>query len=195
MAMRGDQPSGVWHFTLKGTRPHLRKDGTATVLACWEGRCRVCGAPFEVTTPQPGAPGFERTKAFGRVHCDAHKAVADGSGVKSILAGLVADGLALTTDDGRLIVEPAGSITEQHRALIRAHKGELLDLLASHVDDIDVAGVGTCQRCRHIRRPGLVVNGYCAGRADLPLAYGAGHPLRQLPGDGGVFCSSWEAPR
>lgn len=111
-----------------------------------------------------------------------------------ILAELRADGLTLTADHGRLIVEPAGSITDEHRALIREHKAELLDLLEP-ADGIEAAAVGTCQRCRHIRRPGLVTNGYCVARADLPLAYGADHPLRQLPGDGGVFCSGWEAPR
>ncbi|MCC4114664.1 hypothetical protein LLG90_04780 [Aromatoleum toluclasticum] len=48
-----------------------------------------------------------------------------------ILSELLAAGLTLTAVDGRLIVDPAGRITDEHRALIRAHKAELLDLLTT----------------------------------------------------------------
>ena len=106
------------------------------------------------------------------------------------LSELRAAGLTLTAVDGRLIVEPAGRITDEHRALIRAHKPELLDLLAT-ADHAEADAVGFCRTCQHIRRPG-VANRYCAGRADLPPAYGAAHPLRRLPADLGVTCSRWE---
>jgi hypothetical protein len=49
----------------------------------------------------------------------------------------------------------------------------------------------SCLSCAHLRRPGYYSLGYCAAperRDDLPLAYGAGHPLRQIPDDrGGVL--------
>ncbi len=48
-----------------------------------------------------------------------------------------------------------------------------------------------CANCQHVRRLGGVVR-YCAsGRPDLLPAYGEGHPLRQLPADGGVGCPRW----
>ena len=33
----------------------------------------------------------------------------------------------------------------------------------------------------------------CMGREDLPLLYGRGHPLRQLPDDGGSSCATFAA--
>lgn len=107
-----------------------------------------------------------------------------------ILSELRAVGLTLTAVDGRLIVEPAGRITDEHRALIRAHKSELLDLLATAAGT-EAAAVAFCGTCRHIRRPGIA-NRYCAGRDDLLPAYGDGHPLRQLPADQGANCERWE---
>lgn len=50
----------------------------------------------------------------------------------------------------------------------------------------------SCRDCRHFARPGHS-SGYCAGRDDLPLAYGANHPLRRLPADRGVSCNQWLA--
>lgn len=47
-----------------------------------------------------------------------------------------------------------------------------------------------CQTCTHRRRPGLS-DGYCGERADLPPAYTSGHPLNQLPADGGASCTAW----
>ena len=47
--------------------------------------------------------------------------------------------------------------------------------------------VDSCRYCAHHRRPGIG-NRYCGGRADLPLAYGRGHPLRHLPDDLGDSC-------
>ena len=48
----------------------------------------------------------------------------------------------------------------------------------------------SCKTCAHRRRPGLS-DGYCSGRDDLPPAYTPGHPLRQLPADGGASCPAW----
>lgn len=47
-----------------------------------------------------------------------------------------------------------------------------------------------CRTCTHFRRPGLS-DGYCCERDDLPPAYTPGHPLRQLPDDGGASCPAW----
>lgn len=48
----------------------------------------------------------------------------------------------------------------------------------------------SCITCTHTRRPGGVAR-YCSARPELPPAYGEGHPLRQLPDDGGVDCGQW----
>lgn len=52
------------------------------------------------------------------------------------------------------------------------------------------AGLLACHRCAAYRTPGLTgpYDGYCAGREDLPPAYGPDHPLRLLPKDGGHGC-------
>ena len=50
----------------------------------------------------------------------------------------------------------------------------------------------SCRDCLHFKRPGLSA-GYCAGRDDLPLAYGANHPLRKPPDDDGASCEQWRA--
>ena len=47
-----------------------------------------------------------------------------------------------------------------------------------------------CRDCQHFSSLG---GGYCGGRDDLPLAYGANHPLRRLPADRGTSCDSWLA--
>lgn len=58
--------------------------------------------------------------------------------------------------------------------------------------DRSVEAVGRqCANCQHARRPGGVVLYCSAGRADLALAYGDGHPLRQLPENGGASCERW----
>lgn len=49
-----------------------------------------------------------------------------------------------------------------------------------------------CRCCQHFARPSKS-EGYCGGRDDLPLAYGANHPLRCLPADGGASCNQWRA--
>lgn len=59
-------------------------------------------------------------------------------------------------------------------------------------------GLMACHGCGHYRTPGLTgpFNGHCAGRDDLPPAYGAHHPLRTLPKDGGHSCREfWKESR
>lgn len=55
-----------------------------------------------------------------------------------------------------------------------------------------VGTVKACRCCQHFARPGKS-DGYCSGRDDLPLVYGANHPLRRLPADGGASCNQWKA--
>lgn len=62
--------------------------------------------------------------------------------------------------------------------------------LAPKMED---AGRG-CRTCDARHKPGLS-GGYCGRRADLPLAYGPGHPLHQLPPDGGEGCQAWSPAR
>lgn len=55
----------------------------------------------------------------------------------------------------------------------------------------DIGSIPACLSCEHLKRPGLS-DGLCGGdRLDLPPAYGPGHPLRRLPGDGGADCPKW----
>lgn len=72
-----------------------------------------------------------------------------------------------------------------------------LSRMASLALSDDVSGppapavVRSCATCELCSRPGRA-SGYCGGgRADLAPVYGAGHPLRRLPGDGGVTCPVW----
>ena len=54
------------------------------------------------------------------------------------------------------------------------------------------AGSHGCTHCAH--RRGRADRHYgCVAREDLPPMYGAGHPLRGLPADGGTDCESFEA--
>lgn len=47
----------------------------------------------------------------------------------------------------------------------------------------------SCETCQNRTRPGGYPSPFlCGGRADLPPAYGDGHPLRQLPENGGTDC-------
>lgn len=50
-----------------------------------------------------------------------------------------------------------------------------------------------CKGCAYFKTPGRA-DGYCANelRADLPPAYGANHPLRRLPANGGRDCTVFE---
>lgn len=49
-----------------------------------------------------------------------------------------------------------------------------------------------CVSCAH-RRGRAGVHWGCVARLDLPALYSEGHPLRELPADGGEDCSTFEA--
>jgi len=65
----------------------------------------------------------------------------------------------------------------------------LLGLLGSSDGTLENKEVNSCKQCRHARKPGTVR--YCSFRIDLIPAYGAGHPLRQLPLGDGKDCDSF----
>jgi hypothetical protein len=60
-------------FTEKTHLPYRRKDGSLTSLVVWEADCAKpeCGKTFTLSTPV--SAGLN-SKAFGRKHCDEHKA-------------------------------------------------------------------------------------------------------------------------
>jgi hypothetical protein len=81
--------------------------------------------------------------------------------------------------------------TIEERAAIMEFDGGLSCLEAERAAVLD-AGEKPCKVCAHFRRPGLS-DGYChwGARPDLPPAYGANHPLRQLPDDMGKSCHAF----
>lgn len=104
-----------------------------------------------------------------------------------------------TADGVSLALSATGSIKATGKAvavnrwlsLIREHKVDIIsELQAAAID----AAVTACVECQYFARPGKS-EGYCGGRDDLPLAYGANHPLRRLPADGGASCHQWKAEK
>lgn len=105
----------------------------------------------------------------------------------------------VTSDAGRLLVRPGSLLTDEIRRLISDKKADLLMLLEAEAalddPDADDATEPTacpedhCTACANSRKPGA--SRYGAARPDLPPAYSEGHPLRQLPDDGGASCTSW----
>lgn len=61
----------------------------------------------------------------------------------------------------------------------------------SAAESAQISAVWGCSTCRHRKRPGLSA-GYCFVREDLPPAYTPGHPLRSLPADNGLTCTSYK---
>lgn len=61
----------------------------------------------------------------------------------------------------------------------------------SAAESAQKSAVWGCSMCRHRKRPGLSA-GYCSVREDLPPAYTPGHPLRSLPADNGLTCTSYK---
>lgn len=43
-------------YELVGTKPYVRKDGTASTLIVWSTHCARCADPMECTTPIKGWP-------------------------------------------------------------------------------------------------------------------------------------------
>lgn len=56
-------------WLLMGREPYIRKDGTAAELLRWRTSCAACESPVEIRTPVV----YESSKAFGAMHCAAHK--------------------------------------------------------------------------------------------------------------------------
>lgn len=96
-------------------------------------------------------------------------------GSADLIRHLAHAGLRLEVDGARLVVWPAARLTDDIRALIREHKGELLRTLASAQDAGPPAGESqadeddriTCSTCRHFR----VVTTRCSNhvRAGMPF--------------------------
>jgi hypothetical protein len=59
-------------FWFLGLRSYNRLDGTPTMLAYWQGDCVVCGAKFEIATPQ-GARSADSSKDFQVMTCALHR--------------------------------------------------------------------------------------------------------------------------
>jgi hypothetical protein len=97
----------------------------------------------------------------------------------------------LPTDTARMFnaCVAAGLYAEDERAIVTSMNvidaDSTRDLVMAMHERID-----RCYRCRHLARPGLS-NGHCAGREDLPRAYGEHHPLRLLPADRGAACGAF----
>jgi hypothetical protein len=75
---------------------------------------------------------------------------------------------------------------EDRELLARMHAADS-DATRTLMDALH-ARIGRCYRCRHFARPGLS-NGYCAGRSDLPHAYGFMH---FLPANSGATCDDFK---
>lgn len=138
-------------------------------------------------------------------------------GVADLLATLRRRGIEVRAADGDLVITSSAPLCDAVRRELRECKAPLLrhlqpttlwrladgtvyagppesDIEASIRTGQPAEALYPCNTCAHRARPGLSDEGYCAGRSDLPRAYGADstHPLRQLPADGGVNCDAWE---
>ncbi|MFQ5510189.1 MAG: hypothetical protein ACE5FN_12790, partial [Leptospirillia bacterium] len=52
-------------YKLVSVKPHIRRDGSRTVLLCWRTRCAECGTSITVTSPL-NPKGLTR-------RCDVHR--------------------------------------------------------------------------------------------------------------------------
>jgi hypothetical protein len=57
-------------FLLARLQPYRRRDGTETTLKVWQGRCVVCGGPFEVATPSQNVTW---SNSFLLTTCQVHR--------------------------------------------------------------------------------------------------------------------------
>lgn len=61
-------------WSLAAESAYRRADGTAMTLGVWQTKCRKCEAMVVVTIPRGAlAADLPKYKAFGMVHCAAHK--------------------------------------------------------------------------------------------------------------------------
>jgi hypothetical protein len=75
-------------------------------------------------------------------------------GAPDLLRHLRDAGLALSVADGRLLVKPAGRLTDPDREAIRSHRDELLQLLATPAPDpVPVDMPTATETMRHELRP------------------------------------------
>ncbi len=98
-----------------------------------------------------------------------------------LVEALSARGIALCMADGRIGVQPAGRLSDQERALIRAHKSELLALLAK------TAGGSPILREIAVLPPARCPVRGCPDHAGPVALPGASRPLERYPRD-------WRAP-
>lgn len=103
-----------------------------------------------------------------------------------------ADGVTLALSATRSIKATGEArVVNRWLPIIREYKVEIIsELWAAANDQADKA----CVECQHFARPGKS-DGYCSRRGDLPPAYGANHPLRRLPADGGASCKQWRTEK
>ena len=66
-------------------------------------------------------------------------------GAADVLVRLRHEGFALAPRNGKVVVSPASRLTDDHRALIRQHRDDLLNLL------LDPDPRVTCTTCAHYR--------------------------------------------
>lgn len=109
--------------------------------------------------------------------------------VREIIEGCRRDGVALSVTDDNLVRYLGNEYSVGYwLPIIAENKPAIIAELSKSI--VSVAVVRCCNSCRHCATPGRSA-GYCAGREDLPPAYGINHPLRKLPADAGVSCQSW----
>lgn len=59
-------------FTLQGTEPYTRKNGTETTLNVWHAPCARPGCAEPCVVKTPGESEAAHSKAFNRLHCATH---------------------------------------------------------------------------------------------------------------------------
>ena len=111
----------------------------------------------------------------------------------TIITQATADGVTLALSAvGTIKAIGEAVLVNRWLPLIREHKVDIISELLMAANDKAVSpfveAVMSCVDCKHYARPGKSA-GYCSGRDDLPLAYGANHPLRRLPADRGASCN------
>lgn len=109
--------------------------------------------------------------------------------VREIIEGCGRDGVALSVTDDNLVRYLGSEYAVGYwLPIIAENKPAIVAELTKSIAAVPV--VRCCKTCRHLASPGFS-SGYCAGRDDLPPAYGINHPLRKLPEDSGVTCGEW----
>lgn len=129
------------------------------------------------------------------------KAANDGQEGGEPLAGLAALALANPTDAktadavtswGWLLHfadrEPLEVFTHPDAGMVRITR-EYPNAISAEPLPAPPRPTTSCATCAKSRKPGA--SRHCCARPELTPAYGEGHPLRQLPDDGGADCGRW----